>query len=151
MKIYTDVGERFVVTVPDTWEPGQTPPTRLAIVLTGPSALPNRRAPAIFRAQVNRQQNGQAQRTIDEHCRGLVRQVTKNPADETLIEPATIDGADARQFAITLEDARGMKIDMMYVVVVRPPNTYVFTYLQERGLFDPDEAAAIFSSIRWIR
>jgi hypothetical protein len=42
-----------------------------------------------------------------------------------------------------------MDIDMKYVVAVRPPLSFVFTYLQERGLFDEEEADAIFSSIRW--
>jgi hypothetical protein len=145
-KNYTDIGDNFVVSVPESWTPGSTPPSRLALVLTGPSATPDRKAPPIFRAQVG----GQSQRSIDDFSRDVLKQVTRNRIDTTLkIEPAKIDGLDARQFMVTLEDARGMDIDMKYVVALRPPQSFIFTYLQERGLFDTDEADAIFSSIRF--
>ena len=124
----------------------------MALVLTGPSALPDRKAPPIFRAQVGVQQAGQTQRSIDDFSRELLKKVTRNRADSTTkIEPTKIDGVDARQFMVTLEDARGMDIDMKYIVVLRPPHSFVFSYLQERGLFDADEADAIFSSIHWMK
>jgi hypothetical protein len=152
-KTYTDNAETFAVSVPPTWRLGHAPPTRLAIVLTGPSAVPDRKAPPIFRALVGQQQAGQSQRSIDEFTRELIQQVTKRSPDSgrTRIEPARIDGVDARQFMITLEDARGMDIDMKYVVVLRHPRSFIFTYLQERGLFDTDEADEIFASIRWTK
>jgi len=114
--------------------------------------MPDRKAPPIFRAQVGRQQPGQPPRSIDDFSRDVLKQVTKNRIDSTMkIEPAKVDGVDARQFMVTLEDARGMDIDMKYVIALRPPHSFIFTYLQERGLFDSDEADAIFSSIRWMK
>jgi hypothetical protein len=153
-KNYTDVGDNFVVSVPLSWTPGSAPPSRLALVLTGPSAMPDRKAPPIFRAQVGgqQQQPGQPPRSIDDFSRDVLKQITKNRIDSTMkIEPAKVDGVDARQFMVTLEDARGMDIDMKYVITLRPPHSFIFTYLQERGLFDSDEADAIFSSIRWMK
>jgi hypothetical protein len=151
-KTYTDIGDNFIVSVPEQWKPGSAPSTRVALVLTGPSALPDRKAPPVFRAQVGVQQAGQTQRSIDDFSRELIKKVTRNRADSTTkIEPAKIDGIEARQFMITLEDARGMDIDMKYVVALRPPHSFVFSYLQERGLFDIEEADAIFSSIHWMK
>jgi hypothetical protein len=151
-KTYTDIGDNFIVSVPEQWKPGSAPSTRVALVLTGPSALPDRKAPPMFRAQVGVQQAGQTERAIDDFSRELIKKVTRNRADSTTkIEPTKIDGVDARQFMITLEDARGMDIDMKYIVALRPPHSFVFSYLQERGLFDTDEADAIFSSIHWMK
>ena len=146
---FTAAGDQFVVTAPANWKRGKTPPTRLAIVLNGPSALPDRNAPPIFRAQVGQQQPNQPARSLDAFTRELVRQVTKQDPDQTKVVPAQIDGVAARQFIVTLEDARSMDIDMKYVVVLKPPRSFIFTYLQERGLFDVDEADAMFASIKW--
>jgi hypothetical protein len=150
-KTYADNAGTFAVSVPETWRPGNAPPTRVAIVLTGPSAVPDRKAPPIFRAQVGQQPPAHARRGVDEFARDLIQQVTKRSPESsrTRIEPARIDGVEARQFMLTLEDSRGMDIDMKYVVAIKPPVSFIFTYLQERGLFDEKEADAIFSSIRW--
>lgn len=150
-KTYTDATGSFAISVPATWKPGKAPPTRLALVLNGPSAVPDRNAPPIFRAQVGRQQPGQPARPLDEFCRALIEQVTKDKADAVKIVPTTVDGVDGRQFILTLQDARSMDIDMKYVVVLKPPHSFIFTYLQERGLLDTDEADALFSSIRWTK
>jgi hypothetical protein len=151
LKTYNDNAGAFAVSVPETWRPGNAPPTRVAIVLTGPSAVPDRKAPPIFRAQVGQQPPAHARRGVDEFARDLIQQVTKRSPESsrTRIEPARIDGVEARQFMLTLEDSRGMDIDMKYVVAIKPPVSFIFTYLQERGLFDEAEADAIFSSIRW--
>jgi hypothetical protein len=150
VKSYTDNADSFVVSVPATWKPGNAPPTRLAIVLTGPSALPDRKAPPIFRAQVGRPQPGQPQRSLDEFTREVIEQVTRKQPQSPRVAPTKVDGVEARQFTITLEDARSMDIDMKYVVCLRPSQSFIFTYLQERGLLDADEAERIFSSIRFL-
>ena len=146
-KNYFDIGNNFAVAVPPSWTPGSSSSSRLALVLTGPSATPDRKAPPIFRAQIG----GQPQQSLDDFSRDVLKQVTKNRIDNTTmkIEPVKIDGVEARQFMVTLEDARGMDIDMKYIVTLRPPQSFIFTYLQERGLYDSDEADAIFSSIRF--
>lgn len=146
---FTDDQQTFFVTVPGTWRAGKLPQGRGGMLLIGPAAKGKPSATPLFRVQAGQKQPGGPDLTLDQFAREVVREITGKPADDVKIEPVQLGGADARQFRLEKKDSNGIAITMHYVVVLKQPRSFLFTYFQEKDFFDPAEARAVFDSVRW--
>jgi hypothetical protein len=146
---FTDDQQTFFVTVPGTWRAGKLPQGRGGMLLVGPAAKGKPSAVPLFRVQAGRKQADAPDLTLDQFAAAVAREITGKPAGAVKVEPAKVGGADARRFEVEKTDAKGAAITMHYVVVLMQPRSFLFTYFQEKDLFDPAEAKAIFDSVRW--
>ena len=149
---FTDDAQTFFVSVPATWRAGKLPRGRGGMLLVGPAPKDRPSAAPLFRVQAGRQVPGQAEMTLEQFAREAAYQVTGKLPDDVKIEPAHlggVGGVEARQFRHTLKDAKGIEVEMHYIIILQQPRSFLFTYLQEKDVYDPALAKAIFDSVRW--